>query len=351
VKQPVSVLQLGIFPPPWGGVQTNLVAIRDYLRQQEVPAGVISLSRYRRENSDEVYYPHGALEVLLLLWKLPYRILHMHIGGTETPRLLALGLLCSWLPGHRSVLTFHSGGYPSSKAGKAAKPASLTGFVFRRFDHVISVNPEIAHVMLRYGVKPERLSTIRPDAAHQAPISPQLPERLRNFSEAHSPLLLTVVLLEPEYDVTLQIETLGAIRQDHPEAGLLIIGSGSLEAELRQKIAEQPWSGHILLAGDVPHPDTMRAIQDADMLLRTTLYDGDAVSVREALHLGTPVIATDTGLRPPGVVLMKLHDPVSLRAAVSQVWSSRGVADGSTSRSVDVSDGLRRLMEVYQRLP
>src|SRR5438105_8526009 len=38
---------------------------------------------------------------------------------------------------------------------------------------------------------------------------------------------------------------------------------------------------------------SLRAIADADVLLRTTLYDGDAISVREALYLGTPVVATD----------------------------------------------------------
>ena len=65
---------------------------------------------------------------------------------------------------------------------------------------------------------------------------------------------------------------------------------------------------HILLAGDVPHDVTLRAIEQSDALLRTTLYDGDSICVREALHLGTPVIATDNGMRPLGCDLFPAED-------------------------------------------
>ena len=45
----------------------------------------------------------------------------------------------------------------------------------------------------------------------------------------------------------------------------------------------------------------MQATARADVTLCTTLYDGDAVSVREGLDLGTPVIATENGMHPVGV--------------------------------------------------
>ena len=53
------VLQLGPYPPPHGGVQTNLVAIRDYLRSRGMAAPVINLTRHRRRDSDDVYYPQS----------------------------------------------------------------------------------------------------------------------------------------------------------------------------------------------------------------------------------------------------------------------------------------------------
>src|SRR5205814_2287693 len=107
---------------------------------------------------------------------------------------------------------------------------------------------------------------------------------LESFYREHDPVLLTVGLLELEYDLPLQVNTLGKIREYLPGAGLVIIGAGSLEADLRRAIGAVPWAEHILLAGDVPHAVTLKATAEAAMLLRTTLYDGDSVSVREALR-------------------------------------------------------------------
>ena len=57
------------------------------------------------------------------------------------------------------------------------------------------------------------------------------------------------------------------------------------------------------------------------ILLRTTLYDGDAISVREALQLGTPVIATDNAMRPAGVNLIPKSDSSALLCAIEQELS------------------------------
>ena len=78
------------------------------------------------------------------------------------------------------------------------------------------------------------------------------------------------------------------------------------------------YAEHVLLCGDVPHAITMTAISRAELMLRTTLYDGDAVSVREALHLGTPVIASDNGMRPAGVHLIPKSDLQALLRAIEE---------------------------------
>jgi len=139
----MRVLQLGPYPPPHGGVQTNLVAIRDYLRGQDIPCAVINLTRHRKPDADEVYYPAGAAGLLRRLLTLPYDVLHLHIGGNLTTRLLGLSLVCCLIPGKKAVLTFHSGGFPSSPAGQALQSKTFSAFVLRRFDAIIGVNPEI----------------------------------------------------------------------------------------------------------------------------------------------------------------------------------------------------------------
>jgi len=330
----MRVLQLGPYPPPHGGVQTNLVAIREYLRRQGISCAAINLTRHRQPDSDEVYYPAGIAGLLRRLFALPYDVLHLHIGGNLTARLLGLSLLCCLIPGKKAVLTFHSGGFPSSPEGQALHSKTLSAFVLRRFDAIIGVNSEIIEWMNKLGVAAARLYHIPPHGSAVMPAE-NLSSSLDVFYREHNPVLLTVGLLEPEYDLETQIDVLGKIRRQQPRAGLVIIGSGSLEQELRQRIAASPCAEHILLQGDVPHSVTLKAIAEASVLLRTTLYDGDAISVREALQLGTPVIATDNGMRPEGVRLIPARDATALEDAILQNPPRRPAVVSSSDQNLE----------------
>ena len=312
----MRVLLLGPYPPPWGGVQTNLVAIRRFLRERGHDCAAINLTRHRRADADDVYYPKSAAEVVRLLSRLPYDIAHMHIGGHVSTRLLHLSLALCAMPRRRVVLTLHSGGYPESPHGLAARRASFRGFVFRRFDRIISVNEAQVRMFRRFGVAPERVRLISPHALtddwHDAALTPEM----QSFFDAHEPALITLSGLRPEYDVPLQIDALGAVRERHPRAGLLVVGAGEQEEEIRRHAAAKPYGEHVMICGDVAHEVALRAVSESDLFLRTTRYDGDAISVREALHLGVPVIATDNGMRPDGVSLVPVADGPALVAAV-----------------------------------
>jgi len=73
-------------------------------------------------------------------------------------------------------------------------------------------------------------------------------------------------------------------------------------------VENSAYSDHTIRAGNVSHEVVLHLIRNADELLGTTLFDGDAISVREAVYLGTPIIATDNGMRPEGVRLIPNSD-------------------------------------------
>jgi glycosyltransferase involved in cell wall biosynthesis len=199
----------------------------------------------------------------------------------------------------------------------------------------------------RFGVPSARLRLIPPYAISRPTNDCALSEPLHGFFEIHRPRLLTVGLLEPEYDLPLQIEVLGLIRQRHPQAGLVIIGSGSLDEKLLTLVQTKPYAQHILVCGDVPHPETLCAIRDCDVFLRTTHFDGDAVSVREALHLGVPVIATENGMRPTGVLPIPVADLAALETAIEQCLN------GDVKREPHGGSGeenLQTVLELYQEV-
>jgi glycogen(starch) synthase len=342
----MRVLLLGAYPPPHGGVQTHMVALRDFLVRQGISCEVINLTRYRKRDGDGVFYPRSALGVLWLLLRRRYDVAHLQVGGNLSRRWLLLGLVCSWIPGKKVVLTFHSGGYPSSPEGRAARPNSLKGMVLRRLDGLIGVNQELVDFFRRLGVRANNIRLIVPFApAPEAAV--ELPAPLREFYDSHRPVIITVGLLEPEYDLPLQIRMLGDLRRVMPDAGLAIIGSGGCEVKLREEIAARPYRDHILLCGDVPHPVTLRAIAEADVMVRTTLYDGDSISVREALHLGVPVIASDTVFRPEGVILVPISDQPALHRAIQETLRRPRARQPSPAAD---ERNLQSVLEFYEEL-
>ncbi len=314
-RRPLHVLQLGAVPPPYGGVQVNLMTIRAFLRARGDRASAINLTGHRRADGDDLYFPHSAFGVLRLIARLRPDILHLHIGGHLPWRLLVLGLIAAAWPGARAILTFHSGGFPASDEGRRLTRRSLKALALRAFDRAIAVNEDIRAFFLRCGVAADRVAVISPYAL-AAPSAEPLPPVLETFLRRHAPRLVTIGLLEPEYDLELQMAAVGRLLDTTPRAGLVILGSGSLQPSLRARLDRAPWRDHVLLYGDLAHDQALAVLQRAHVFLRTTTYDGDALSVREALALGVPVVATRTALRPDGVQLVNVGDLAAVDAAV-----------------------------------
>jgi glycosyltransferase involved in cell wall biosynthesis len=61
------------------------------------------------------------------------------------------------------------------------------------------------------------------------------------------------------------------------------------------------------------------ALRQNVIFVRPTRAEGDAVSIREAQAAGVPVVASNVGRRPPGVVLFETEDVACLCDAVRAV--------------------------------
>jgi len=224
---------------------------------------------------------------------------------------------------------------------------SVRGFIFRRLNRIIGVNAQIIEMLHRFGVPKNKLRLISPYSVSRPSPDTVIPEAIEGFLQEHGPIMISVGLLEPEYGLEQQIDVLELVREDFPRAGLVLIGSGSLESDLRARIAEKHYARHIRLLGDMNHDVTLRLIEECDLMLRTTLYDGDAISVREALHFGIPVIATDNAMRPEGVDVIPAADLETLHAAIKRNLT-RG--DPKPIRHPDGQANIRAVLQLYHEL-
>ena len=224
----MRVLQLGPFPPPNGGVQTNLKAIHDLLGERGHDAAVIAItSASLVEGVPNVFKPRSIFALVKLLLTLKFDIVHFHVGGNLNFRVTMLMFICGLLPNRKAIVTFHSGGY-AAEAVHFAKRLSLRGFAFRSLDFVIGVNSQMLEMLRRYGVPGNKITLILPFVLRKPAPDVKVPAHILKFVEKSRPFLLTVSGLEKEYGISLQIEALEKILEKFPNAGLMILGWGRL---------------------------------------------------------------------------------------------------------------------------
>ncbi len=348
MQEKMHILQLGPYPPPRGGVQTNMLAIQDELLDNGHQSSIISITK-TEEIGDEknVYHPRNSLELLKLIFTLKYDILHLHIGGGLSLRVQFLILMCGLFAKGKSVLTFHSGGYTVSEEGQNASVWTFRGFAFRRFDKIIVVNKLMIQMFEKFAVKTDKINLIYPFALSKPKAGVEIPQKFQKFWKDCEKVLVTVGLLETDYDLPQQINVLEKVLQKYPKTGLVIIGSGSLEKDLRKLIDSKPYAEHILLAGDTDREVVLYLIEKSDLMLRTTIFDGDAISVRESLFLGTPVIATDNGMRPAGLNLIPVQDISALEKAIEKEFEQ---GQALLPSNEDGSKNIREVVELYENV-
>jgi glycosyltransferase involved in cell wall biosynthesis len=119
----------------------------------------------------------------------------------------------------------------------------------------------------------------------------------------------------PHYNAQLAVEAVRLLRRDWPDARLWILAydqDGPDLARLREVASDLEW---VELSLNLTAAEVTAALARSEVFLRPTDWDGDSVIVREALAVGTRVIASDVSARPGGVELSGLSDH-ELAAAV-----------------------------------
>jgi glycogen synthase len=167
---------------------------------------------------------------------------------------------------------------------------------------------------------------------------------LQSWIERHRPLFSTVLFFRPEYGFDLLVAGLVRLRRLYPSFGCLVMGSGEQRAEAEKRIREAGLEEQILLLGDVDHDACLALMSVSDVFLRPTLEDGDSISVREALSLGVPVVASRVGTRPAGAILFHPGDVEDMLGAIELALAAEKSELPQAAGSID------RLMEIYQQV-
>lgn len=111
--------------------------------------------------------------------------------------------------------------------------------------------------------------------------------------------ILWVGRFEPEKDPLAAIAVLKQVRRAKIDAGLVMLGAGSLEHESKEEAQA--------LAPFVEFPgwrDPAPYLQTADVVVSTSLFESYGASIIEALAAGVPVVSPDVGVaREAGAII------------------------------------------------
>jgi glycosyltransferase involved in cell wall biosynthesis len=284
--------------------------------------------------------PHFAKELVRLTRSND--LVHLHTSGANPKSWILTTLvgLTAQATGCLPLVTFHSGHGPRYISTTAR---ALTARVaLRPYRRVICVNDEISKALSRIGAAYAR-HVVAPAFGREGVEAGGLPEAVSDFIARHQVIVSAMLAPGRDYGA---VELIGAFQQfhaEHPEAGMILYGPGTDDLETGR--LARPLGNAVLRLGQVERPVALAVMRASRLFVRPTLVDGDAVSVREALAMGTRVVATTVGHRPEGVFLCRPGDVDDLARTLSTAIT----APARATESLPV-DGIELVLQTYARL-
>ncbi len=328
----MKVLLAGPYPPPHGGISVHVYELRKRLHMAGIAARVLNVDP-RALNSHEYLRINGGLGLFAKLVRHAMRgwVLHVHINGhTAKSWAIALAGSMAGLFGRGCVVTVHSGLAPEY----LAQSRGLARLACLLASRVIAVSTEI-----RKALPFARRADVLP--AFLMPVA--TPAKSRTASQ-RIPLLACALSFRPEYGFPLLVEALVRLRNDFPDAGCVVMGGGEGRREAERLVDAQGLRDAISFLGDVSHEECLKQIAVSDVFVRPTLADGDSNSVREALALGTPVVASDVAARPEGTRVFRSGDAADLAAQIKRVCAQ------PKPQAENHDHGIAELIGIYEAL-
>ena len=242
--------------------------------------------------------PSGAdLKALRQLKQLAATVEVIHAHGLRAGALAVLA--AKRLPAAkrpRVVVTLHNlpvGSAPTRLVGKA-----LHLVVVKGADYVLTVSPDLLKKAKQLGLKAGEIAVVPAPARSLSDCAGTAgseadsgPGASSAASSKAAPCLLTVARLAPQKGLDLLLEAATLIKQRGIDFTWLVAGDGPLKAQLNQQIATAALPVKLLGRRE----DIGALLSQADVVVQTSYWEGQPLTLREAMQAGRAIVATDVG--------------------------------------------------------
>jgi len=187
-------------------------------------------------------------------------------------------------------------------------------------------------------------------------ISPQEWRRREGFAPTDV-LFVCVAGLRPQKNPALLLESFARGPASDPRARLLFVGRGALKSELERQIGALGLQERVHLLG--LRSDIAEILNAADVFALSSDYEGNPLSVMEAMAAGRPVISTAVGGVPELVeggecgLLVPPRDAKAMAGAMRHMLENPGAIRSmgmASARRAEERFDLKVMTEAYEKL-
>ncbi len=348
----LKVTLIGHYPPPFGGVASLMLQMESALCGAGCRVTVWNLGHGRPagERVLTLARKNRVAELFLILRAFIRSDDDVFHYVSASYRSFWLGAVCVLLGGvcrRKVVMSFVGGAFRKFVGSLGPARRAVVRRALRSSAALIACNPEIEESLLE--IVPDRpVARITNSFPLARGAVVPFPPAVERFLAEHSPVVCSTGAAAPEYGFEGAFEAVRSLAAGaFPRIGLVVVltryGTPEHEAALSGAAASDGLRGRVLMTRDLP--DFTALLAKSDAFLRSTLVDGDSMSVREALSLGVPAVASDTPFRPEGTMLFRKGDAADMAARLTGALAS-GRRDPAAAIE-ESAKNLRALVDVY----
>ena len=293
----------------------------------------------------------------------------------EQPDVIASHFALYTLPGldlirdYPTVMHFHGPWAAENTAEGVSDVASrmqqrIEEIVYRRCQLHIVLSQAFAHILqTRYRVDPARIRIV-PGCVDAARFGAEMERRTARQAlglPTDRPIVLTIRRLVRRMGLEDLIDAVVKVRERVPDVLVLVVGRGTLEHELRERIDERGLQGYVRLLGALPDVQLPLAYRAADLsVVPTVQLEGFGLTTVESLAAGTPVLVTPVGGLPeavrglsPDLVLPATGADMLAQGMAEALRGTQRLPDAQACRAYarahfDIPVIARKVAEVYR---
>jgi glycosyltransferase involved in cell wall biosynthesis len=230
----------------------------------------------------------------------------------------------------------------------------LLRLLFSRVSVTIACNAQIHRAILELCGTSMRCELMSNALPLEVMSQGQIPTMIERFIASHDRCLLCIGGPSQEYGLHTLIMALAVIRANIPGTAACILTrlpmAGAYAVQVDQLIRSLDLKDEVLFVEKVEQVTPL--MLRCDLVVRPTLTDGDSMSVREALLLGRPVVASDAAVRPQGCVLFRAGDHEDLASQLICVLKTDQYRSTSDQQELqeEGQENLARIVRLYSEL-